>query len=299
MSSVEDIKLEAKRRIELARADHAAVDVAVRTVRRFSEDEGGPSAAALTYYFFFSIFPLLLFVGSLLGLLTFLSQDLKEDILKAGLEAAPLMRDVLTPSGLRILEETRNQLAIVALVMALYAGSGVVVALEHALNKINRCSVDLTFIQKRIRSFKFLGLFAVGALISLSLSGIGKFVGNVSELGMFGTAVGSGIAYLGAIAVTATLFAACYKMLPACDLTWRDVLPGAIASAVAFEVLKFVGGVYLSQGEATRDDTFGVFAAAAALLVASYLLAQVTLLAAELNAVILERRRMRVGGGEE
>jgi membrane protein len=295
MSAVEDIKVEAKRRVQVARANHPTIDIAVRTFRRFSEDEGGPSAAALTYYFFFSIFPLLLFIGFLLGLITFLSQDLKQEILRAGLDAAPLMRDVLTPKGLQILQDRRSQLALVALVMALYAGSGVIVALEHALNKINRCDVELTFLQKRIRSFRFMGLFAVGALISLALSGLGKFIGNVGELGIFGSVLGSLVAYVGAIAVTTGLFAACYKVLPACDLSWKDVLPGAIAAAAIFEILKFAGGTYLAQGEATRNDTFGAFATAAALLIVSYLLSQVTLLAAELNAVILERRRMRGG----
>jgi membrane protein len=295
MSAVEDIKVEAKRRVEVARANHAAIDVAVRTFRRFSEDEGGPSAAALTYYFFFSIFPLLLFVGSLLGLATFLSQDLKEDIIRAGLDAAPLLRDVLTPDGLKILQDRRAQLALVALVMALYAGSGVIVALEHALNKINRCSVEPSFIQKRIRSFKFMALFAVGALLSLALSALGKFIGDVAQLGILGTVFGSVVAYAGAIVVTTALFAACYRILPACELSWKDVLPGAITAAVIFEILKFAGSAYLAQGEATRNDTFGAFATAAALLVVSYLLSQVTLLAAELNAVILERRRMRGG----
>jgi YihY family inner membrane protein len=293
MSRVESIKVWAKRRLEVARADYPLVDIAVRTFKRYSEDEGGPSAAALTYYFFFSIFPLLLFVGSLLGLITFISEDIKADLLKAGLEAAPLMQDVLNADSLEALQDKRSQLAIVALVMALYAGSGVIVALEHALNKINRCTLELNFIQKRLRSFRFMGLFAVGALVSLSLSALGRFIGSLDALGPAGGIFGSLVAYAGAIAVTTGLFAACYKLLPACDLSWRDVLPGAITAALTFEVLKWAGGVYLAQGEATRNNTFGAFATAAALLVVSYLLSQVTLLAAELNAVIVERRRLR------
>jgi membrane protein len=293
VSALENIKTQAKLRVEHARADHSLFDVVIRTFKRFGEDDGGPNAAALTYYFFFSIFPLLLFVGSLLGLLTFLSADLKEDILRAGLDAAPLMRDMLTADGLDILQEKRSQLAIVALVMALYAGSGVVVALEHALNKINRCEIKPSFIQKRVRSFKFLALFAAGALVSLALSSLARFIDDVAGLGALGSVVGPVIAYAGAIAVTAALFAACYRMLPACELSWSDVLPGAVTAAIAFEVLKFIGGAYLAQGESSRNDTFGAFATAAALLVASYLLSQVTLLAAELNAVIAERKAMR------
>ena len=291
--AIENLKTQAKVRVEHARADHPIVDIAMRTFKRFGDDDGGPNAAALTYYFFFSVFPLLLFVGSLLGLLTFLSEDLKEEILRAGLDAAPLMKDVLTPDGLQILQDRRNQLALVALLMALYAGSGVIVALEHALNKINRCQSEPGFVEKRLRSLKFLALFAAGTLVSLGLSALAKFIGDVGELGAVGGVIGSLIAYAGAIAVTTGLFLVCYRMLPACDLSWREVLPGALAVAVAFEVLKFAGGIYLAQGESSRNDTFGAFATAAALLVASYLLAQVTLLAAELNAVVAERRAIR------
>ena len=293
MGTVDDIKTRAKLKVEHARADHSVIDILIRTFKRFGEDDGGPNAAALTYYFFFSIFPMMLFVGSLLGLITFLSADLKEDILRAGLDAAPLMRDLLTPDGLQILQDKRSQLALVALVMALYAGSGVIVALEHALNKINRCEGQLSFIQKRVRSFKFLALFAVGGLVSLALSSLAKFIGDVAELGVVGSVGGSVMAYAGAIAVATALFAASYKVLPTCDLSWSDVLPGAVTAAIAFEVLKYVGGAYLAQGQAVRNDTFGAFATAAALLVASYLLAQVTLVAAELNAVIAERKATR------
>jgi uncharacterized BrkB/YihY/UPF0761 family membrane protein len=71
------------------------------------------------------------------------------------------------------------------------------------------------------------------------------------------------------------------------------VLPGALLAAILFEVLKEFGGWYLSRGAEGREAAFGVFASAAGLLVASFLLAQVILLAAELNDVLVRRRLTR------
>ena len=66
-----------------------------------------------------------------------------------------------------------------------------------------------------------------------------------------------------------------------------------MAAAIAFEVLKVVGAVYLRAGSQANNATFGAFATAAGLLVVSYLLCQITLLAAELDAVLVERRITR------
>ncbi len=89
------------------------------------------------------------------------------------------------------------------------------------------------------------------------------------------------------------IFAAAYKLLPASDRGWSDVLPGAVAAALLFEVLKEVGAWYMERGAEGREATFGAFALAAGLLVACYLIAQITLICSHLNKVLMERRTTR------
>jgi membrane protein len=284
---------QAKLRLERARADHSWVDVTVRTFRRFSEDDGGFYAAALTYYTFFSIFPIIILAASLLGFLTFLNDGLRDRLLTEGVAAVPMLSDILDPQSLDDLGRTSGRLAIVGIVMTLYAGSGGIVALQHALNRILRFDQEPGFIPKRVKSLRWLGALVIAGLLTVGLGGLASFSGALFDGDRaIAFVIESFVRLLGA-ALNVAAFTTAFMMLPARRQSFREVLPGAIVAGVAFELLKAVGSWYLATGAASRRATFGTFAAAAGLLVASYLLAQLTLLAVEFNAALAERRRTR------
>jgi membrane protein len=293
-SQVRGVVARAKLRLERARARYGFVDIAFTTLKRYSEDDGGSYAAALTYYTFFSIFPLAVFGLAVLGYVTFGNVELRRDIIDAGLEAAPLLGSILEEEALSTLEARRNQLALTGFVLALYSGSGAVVALEHALNKLNHVAQEPNFVAKRLRSLAWLGVLGLAVVGSVALSALARFTGRIFDaLGPAGTLLTSLLFTLAGMGVSTTIFATAYKFLPRRPLSWRDVLPGAVLAALAFEVLKLAGGTYLGAGAQNRAATFGAFATAAGLLVASYLISQVTLLAAEVNVVLAERRITR------
>ncbi|HZK52297.1 MAG TPA: inner membrane protein YhjD, partial [Actinomycetota bacterium] len=81
MSSVKNLSAQAKLRLETARTQHGWLDVLLTTFKRFSDQDGGFYAAGLTYFIFFSVFPLVLFGVSALGFAVFISDDLKLDII--------------------------------------------------------------------------------------------------------------------------------------------------------------------------------------------------------------------------
>jgi membrane protein len=278
------VTAQAKLRVEKARADHGVVDIAVRTFKRFSEDDGGFYAAALTYYLFFSLFPLLIFATAALGFATELVPGLKEDVLAQSFEEFPLLSDVVTPAFLDRIQDVAGGLALLSIVLALYSGTGAVTALAHALNKIHRVQEEGNFLVKRLDALKWLALFSLIVLGSLA-------VGWLAALapGLLGTWLGHAVG----AALNLAIFLSAFKFLPHAKRAWRDVLPGAVIAAIVSEALKFAGELYLDRGASARSATFGAFATAAGLLVASYLLAQVTLLAAEVNAVLAERRLTR------
>lgn len=257
------------------------------TFKRFSEDDGGPFAAALTYYIFFSIFPILLFSASFLGFISFGNEELREDLITKGVDAIPVVRDALKPGGLDYMQERRATLALTGLVMSLYAGTGAVLALQHALNRIHRVKDEGTFIQKRIRAIKWLMIIGGAAVLSLVVSTVGSFIAQAAG---GGDPVILLVSSSGGITISFLVFLSAFTVLPQTHIGWREAVPGAVLAAVAFETLKVGGTWYLARGETMRNDTFGTFAASAALLVAAYLISQVTLLSAELNAALAERR---------
>lgn len=292
---VSDLKRRAVAALENARSRRPWLDVAVATARRFSDDDCGTLAAALTYYLFFSVFPLLLLAASVLGRLSFASPELRARLLEGGLQTVPLLADVLRPDTLAELGRRSSSLAALALLLALYTGSGGVVALQHALNHIHRVAEEPGWLAKRIEALRWLALFGFGALLSAGLGVIAGAVGTMVT-GAAAWALTLTTRLFGAI-LGAALAALSFKVLARVERPWRAVLPGALLVGVAFELLKIAGAAYLAGGARAREATFGAFAAAAGFLVAAYLLAQVLLLGAVLNAVLAERQRLRAPGG--
>lgn len=284
MSSVKNVSTQAKLRVETARARYGWLDIALTTFKRFSDQDGGFFAAALTYFVFFSVFPLVLFSISALGFVVFLSEEIRRQLVDAGVSAFPLISGIVQPENLETIEDARFSLAGIALLLVLYSGTGGIVAFEHALNRIHNLTDEGTFIQKRLKALKFLGSIGLIALVSVALGSLALLV--ESPLVRL-------VPRTGSIIASVLLFASAFKFLPSITRTWREVLPGALIAGAIFEVLKIVGPGYLEAGTKGREETFGAFAAAAGLLVSAYLLCQVALLAAHLNAVLAERRQSR------
>lgn len=293
MRSLKEIPGEAKRLLEQARARWPAVDVTLSTFKSFSLADGGAHSAALTYYAFFSLFPFVLFSVAVLGFVTGGNDELRDQIISAGEDAVPLISDVLTEDTLARIESRATNLALLSAVMALYSGTGAIVALQHALNRTHGLIEEPGWLQKRLRALKFVALFGAGVILSIALGALAGVLPRV--LGPAGAVV----SWLGARAAGFTvglfIFGGIYMLLPALERTWRDVLPGAIVAAAAFEVLKEVGAWFVERGSQSREATFGAFALAAGLLVACYLIAQITLICAHVNKVLMERKISRRG----
>ena len=84
------------------------------------------------------------------------------------------------------------------------------------------------------------------------------------------------------------LFGAIYKVLPDAELTWRDVLVGAVVTAVLFNLGKFLIGLYLAYS--AMASSYGAAGALIIVLLWIYYSAQIFLLGAEFTKVYASRR---------
>jgi membrane protein len=61
--------------------------------------------------------------------------------------------------------------------------------------------------------------------------------------------------FLASLALITVLFAAIYKVVPDRRIEWRDVIVGAVATALLFTIGKFLIGLYL--GSSTVASSYG------------------------------------------
>jgi uncharacterized BrkB/YihY/UPF0761 family membrane protein len=87
------------------------------------------------------------------------------------------------------------------------------------------------------------------------------------------------------LAVNIGLFVVAFRLLTPKQIPWRDMIPGAIAGAVGWTVLQYLGGVLVEHSLRNTSKEYGTFALVLGLISFLYLAAQVTLYASELNVV--------------
>lgn len=259
---------------------HAWLAFPLAVGKRFGESGAGSLAAAIAYYGFFSLFPLLMVLASIASLVLKGRTDLQEQLVRSALSQFPVI-------GTQIREEVGSiegsgVAVAVGLALALWAGLGGVRAAQAAMNTVwdvprkrrpgmpasmGRASLMLVIV----------GVFVIGAAALA-----GAAAGASGPLGLTLNLLGSG-------ALNVAMFAVAYRVLTSASLAWRDVLPGAAMAGVAWTALLAAGGWIVGERVASSSDVYGTFALVIGLLGWIYLGAQITLVGAELNVVLSER----------
>jgi YihY family inner membrane protein len=237
-------------------------------------------AAGVTYYAFFSVFPLLLVLVSGLGYVLPGHPHLQHDLLNSALGQFPVIGHDLRVNAL-----SGNAAALgVGIAVALWAGMGVFVAAEKAMDDIWGVPRDERpgFVPGRLRALGLLALLGTGVLAATVVSGIATA----------GTSLGVPLK-IGAVAVSVLfdfgLFWVALRLLTIRDVTWRQLRGGAASAAVAYELLQLVGGYYVGHVVNKASNTYGTFALVIGLLSWIYLATHILLLVAEGNVVATKR----------
>jgi len=103
------------------------------------------------------------------------------------------------------------------------------------------------------------------------------------------TALWFGIWLAVAVAINAGVCLLVFKVATARDVTYRQVLPGAVAAATVWQLLQWFGAVYVGHVIKSASATNSVFALVLGLLAFLYLIATTLLLCAQVNVVAADR----------
>jgi YihY family inner membrane protein len=166
----------------------------------------------------------------------------------------------------------------------LWGGLGIANAAQHAMNRVWEIPMDARprFVRRTGRSLGAIATIGVGIVVTTVVSGFGSGSGGLGA----GVRVGAVVA---SIAVNVGLFVVAFRVLTATAPAGRDLLPGAVFAACAWEVLQALGGLYVAHGLRGMSQTYGLFAIVLGLLGWIFLQAQVVVYAAEINVVRARR----------
>lgn len=259
---------------------HPWLGFPLAVLQKYADDQGVYLAATIAYYGFFAIFPLLLVLTTLLGFLLQGHPQLERSIVDSALGQFPVIGPQLSRGSLQ-----GNALALVlGLVAALWAGMGVFLAAENAMNHLWGVPFKRRPdpIQARRRALLLLLLLGGGTLAATVLAGLGTVgaqLGIVWQIGSIAlsTALNIGLFWLG------------FRLLTAREVSWRHHRGGAIAAGILYTALQTLGGYYVGHVLKNASNTYGTFGLVIGLLSWIYLGAHITLLSAEANVVATRR----------
>ena len=216
-------------------------------LKKFGEDRAGQLAALIAYYGFFSLFPLLLALVTLSGLVL-ADSNFQARLLEAALAQFPVIGEELR-KNLETLPGKGIGL-VVGVIGALWAGLGGIKAAQNALDQV----WDVP--QRRQPSFLVALVRAALMLVTLGVFLLlSTFLGSIAA-GTTATSIPVRIVGIGLSAVVNfATFLVAFRVLTVADVSWNDVWPGAAVAAIGWTVLQTLGGFILGHhtGQCDRD----------------------------------------------
>ncbi|XVS66802.1 YihY/virulence factor BrkB family protein [Actinosynnema sp. CA-299493] len=273
-----------------------------RTVKEFNDDNLTDWAAALTYYAVLSLFPGLLLLTALLGLL---GPDATKSIVDSLDALGPGEAKDTIAGALENLQKSQASglLAIVGLVTALWSASGYVGAFMRASNSIYDVEEGRPF--WKIIPLR-LGL-TVGVVVLLAATALGvTLTGGVAE--WLGEVLGLGSTFvtvwdiakwpvlflLASLAIGLLFWASPNVRQP--SFLW--ITPGGLLTVVVW-VAASLGFAFYVSNFGSYNKTYGSLAGVIVFLVWLWISNLALLLGAELDAELERGRRMEAGQPEE
>jgi membrane protein len=251
----------------------------IAVVKKFGDDQAGNLAALIAYYAFFSLFPLLLVLTTILGFVLHGNPSAQLSVEHSALAQFPII-------GQRIQLHALNgsvPALVIGLVTSLLAGMGVTGAAQNAFDRVWAIPYKdrPNFIQQRLRGLGLLTFLGVLFLVSTAASGLvsGGFGGIGDKI----------VGYVIALAVNFALYFAAFRLMTVNAVPSRDLRTGVILAGIVWTILQSLGGYYIGHVLKNQSSVGGEFGLVIALLVWLHLGAQLTIYAAEVNVVVTRR----------
>lgn len=275
------------------------VDVAQRAATGFWRHGAATAAAAISYYVVLSLFPLIILLVAVLGLLA-RDPAIHERVVSVILGLFPAEVQLRPPveavvSG--VAETNPGLLAMLSLLGAVGPASGMFGTLRGALNHAFAVPGAGSFI--RGKAVDLLSMLGVLGLVVLSIAattllGVSRAVADPWFSGLLPNLVW-GLAYiLLPLGLSFVTFLGAYWLIPNRTIKVSELWSGSLLAAVGFELAKTGFGLYVAN-VGRYQEVYGALGGAVALLVFVYVASTIVLFAAEVTSELIQDRARAAG----
>jgi YihY family inner membrane protein len=270
------------RRLDAFQQRNKALALVFGVIKKFGDDNAGILVSSLAQTAFGALFPLLLLLVTILGIVLSSHPALRQSVLHSTLAQFPIIGNDLA-SNIKALH--RNSVAgltigIVGLVWgSLGLAQNGMFAMAQVWNVPGPARPN--YPKRLLRSISFLAVLAVGLVLSTFLA-----AGAPTARGSLAMAVAGGV--LSAV-VNFGEYLFAFRILTPANVSLRQLVPGAIMAGIGWTVLQSIGGFVVGHYLKNDSAVYGLFGIVLGLFAWIYLIAELTVYAAELNVVLARR----------
>jgi len=275
-----------------------------RATRDLWMDGGFTHAAAISYYFIVSIFPMLLVLIGAAGF--FLEpEELQNAVLGWLGQYFPAGTRTVFRDNIDAIIASRGSMSVLGSAVLVWSCTLMFDAINQAVNAAWGMRGNARFFSDKLKSLLLVGVIVVAALFSTYLTTrtalLGRFQSLLETFPMLERSLVFGREATGVLipfCLSVAAFGLAFRLLPRLRISVRDVWPAALATAVLWEVSKRVFVWYLTD-HAEYRQIYGTISAVLVLLIWAYVSSLILAWGAGLTSEIWKMRRKGDAGDKD
>ncbi|HZG73350.1 MAG TPA: YihY/virulence factor BrkB family protein [Chondromyces sp.] len=254
-------------------------------IRRIKNSDVPGMAAQMAYFFILSLFPLLIFMVTLLPYLPFDQMDILS-----------MVEDYAPAQALEIVETTLNEvmaegnggLLSFGIIGTIWSASNGINAIIKGLNHAYDVEETRSFVKARGLSVLLTFALILVVIVALVLQVFGKHIGDwaSANLGVPDQllTIWNWVRWLISPLILFTVFASLYFFAPNLKIEWPTVMPGALFSTIGWIIVS-IGFSFYVGNFGNYSATYGSIGGIIILMIWIYLSAMILLIGGEINAL--------------
>jgi len=266
-------------RADEAQQRHRFTSVPCAVIRKYSDDQAGRLTGQISHAAFLSVFPMLLVLLTLVGIVLDGHRSLQDDVIDSALRQFPVIGADLK-NNIHELSAHNTVALVVGLVWLTYG----CLRLSRSAQAMMAVVWDID--RDELPSFGHWIPRAIGFLVVVGVGFVAG--GSLAGLAAFGR-LGSASAWVGlaaSLVVNVLMYWAGFAVLVRIPSGNRTVWPGAVMAGAGWTLLQFAGAQLVNHQLRHLSNLYGTFATVLGLIWWLALAAMLTVFAAEFNVVL-------------